>query len=133
MKKILLVGNCPLPTENTKSRPAAGLRTYQFYKPLANRKDIDLKLVTVAMPECYGKDALDKIMEKNLLLWSIKYYDGRSIQYKEGLVKFNNSDSYLYFIKRVDEGTYKFFFVLPEKSNDSVLFYLNSLKQFKTI
>jgi len=49
------------------------------------------------------------------------------------LVKFGKSNSYLYFIKRVDEGTYKFFFILPEESNDSVLFYLNSLKQFKTI
>jgi len=88
---------------------------------------------SVIETDFYVKDALNKIMEKNLLLWSIKYYNGRSLQYKEGLVKFNNSNSYLYFIKRVDEETYKFFFVLPEESNDSVLFYLNSLKQFKTI
>jgi len=88
---------------------------------------------SVIETDFYTKDALNKIMGKNLLLWSIKNYDGISLHYKEGLIKFNNSNSYLYFIKRVDEGTYKLFFILPEESNDSVLFYLNSLKEFKTI
>lgn len=77
MKKIFLVGNSPLPTENTKSLPAAGLRTYQFLKPLISsigqgssyggtviekaehafsaKKSPNLKicLVTIALPECY--------------------------------------------------------------------------------
>lgn len=52
MKKILLIGNCPLPQENVKVRPAAGLRTYQFLKALAG--GFEVKLVTIAMPECYG-------------------------------------------------------------------------------
>jgi glycosyltransferase involved in cell wall biosynthesis len=56
MKKILLVGNCPLPEENTKSRPAAGLRTYQFFEPLI-RAGFFVKLITIAMPECYEKDS----------------------------------------------------------------------------
>lgn len=88
---------------------------------------------SVIETDFYTKDALSKIMEKNTLLWSIKHYDGRSLHYKEGLIKFKKSNTYLYFIKRVDEGTYKLFFILPEESNDSVLFYLNSLKEFKTI
>lgn len=51
MKKILLIGNCPLPQENVRVRPAAGLRTYQFLKVLTDR--FDVRLVTIAMPECY--------------------------------------------------------------------------------
>ncbi len=54
MKKIFLVGNCPLPNENTKTRPAAGLRTFQFLKPLLGK--FDVKLATIAMPECYQKE-----------------------------------------------------------------------------
>ena len=53
MKKILLIGNSPLPEENTSSRPAAGLRTHQFLEIL--RKNHIVQLVTIAMPECYEK------------------------------------------------------------------------------
>ncbi|OGJ41903.1 hypothetical protein A3B60_02060 [Candidatus Peregrinibacteria bacterium RIFCSPLOWO2_01_FULL_39_12] len=56
MKRILIIGNCPLPDENTKTRPAAGLRTYQFLKPLLKNKGFNIRLVTIAMPECYGAD-----------------------------------------------------------------------------
>ncbi|MBI4231605.1 glycosyltransferase, partial [Candidatus Peregrinibacteria bacterium] len=48
------VGNSPLPDENTKSRPAAGLRTEQFIKPLIGH--YDLRVVTIAMPECYDEE-----------------------------------------------------------------------------
>ena len=71
MKRILIIGNSPLPNENTKSRPAAGLRTYQFLKPLLKKGGLSIagsanafgsekrptykvQLVTIAMPECYG-------------------------------------------------------------------------------
>lgn len=54
MKRILLVGNAPLPDENTKSRPAAGLRTEQFINPLIGY--FDLRVVTIAMPECYDEE-----------------------------------------------------------------------------
>ena len=53
MLKILVVGNAPLPEENTKSRPAAGLRTHQFIKGLENWAKAELLSVKIAMPECY--------------------------------------------------------------------------------
>jgi len=82
MKRILLVGNSPLPTENTKSRPAAGLRTYQFLKPLiqeggtvidkaenafASKKRPNFKvcLVTIALPECYEEEPGQKDLTYN--------------------------------------------------------------------
>ncbi len=73
MKRILIVGSAPLPEDNTKSRPAAGLRTYQFLKPLlrdggtvvdsaenafssARREKYELAVVCIAMPECYDDE-----------------------------------------------------------------------------
>lgn len=73
MKRILVIGNSPLPNENTKSRPAAGLRTYQFLKPLlrdggvvaesaehafssTHKEKYEVTLVCIAMPECYEEE-----------------------------------------------------------------------------
>lgn len=53
MKRILIIGNSPLPDENVKCRPAAGLRTYQFLQPLLKRSDDAIAMVNIAMPECY--------------------------------------------------------------------------------
>lgn len=64
MKKILIVGNAPLPLEKSKSRPAAGLRTYQFLKPLMDSANFELKLVTIAMPECYDLEPEKKIIKE---------------------------------------------------------------------
>ncbi len=55
MKRVLIIGNAPLPGENTKSRPAAGLRTHQFLQPLLGKR-FHIKLVTIAMPECYDQE-----------------------------------------------------------------------------
>jgi glycosyltransferase involved in cell wall biosynthesis len=52
--KILVLGNCPLPMENSKSRPAAGLRSYQIISALKQNPELQLKVVCIAMPECYG-------------------------------------------------------------------------------
>jgi hypothetical protein len=81
----------------------------------------------------YTMEALSNIIEKNHLLWSIKHFNGNTVVNKEGLIKFKDSNVYLYFIRRVDEEVYKFFNIFPETSSDSVIFYLNSLKQYKTI
>jgi len=66
MKKILVVGNSPLPNENTKCRPAGGLRTYQFLKTLEHVKDVAVKNVNIAMPECYdNKEAGEGSISKD--------------------------------------------------------------------
>lgn len=55
MKKVLIIGSSPLPDENSKSRPAAGLRTWQFFHGLkgAMGEGYDIHLAKIAMPECY--------------------------------------------------------------------------------
>lgn len=59
MKRILVIGNSPLPNENVKVRPAAGLRTFQFLSPMTRENSklrLKVQLVTIAMPECYAED-----------------------------------------------------------------------------
>ncbi len=63
MKRVLIVGNSPLPNDNAKKRPSEGLRTWQFVKSLiggqSNEKLIpkdgySVRLVSVALDDCYG-------------------------------------------------------------------------------
>jgi len=80
MKRILLVGNCPLPNENAKKRPSEGLRTWQFLSALTKKTadndgvsstmsggrisglsasgDINLRLVTLGMYDCYDESVI---------------------------------------------------------------------------
>ena len=81
----------------------------------------------------YLIEALNKMTENNKIIWSIKHFGDRGIQLKEGLIKFTDSLTYLYFKKRKDENTYKFYVLCEESSTDSVVFFLNSYKKFKTI
>jgi len=90
-------------------------------------------LSSIIETEFYIKDALNRIIEKNNIIWSIKFFNGSSISLKEGLVKFNDSTTYLYFIRRKDEDTYKFYCLCEETSSDSVVFFLNGYKKYKTI
>lgn len=60
MLKIMIIGNGPLPNEQSRSRPAAGLRTWQFLKAIAGSGSgaevhgtANLTLIKIAMPECY--------------------------------------------------------------------------------
>jgi len=92
-----------------------------------------IKYPSVIETDFYTIDALDLIKEKNIVLQSVKYFDGKSISFNSGLIKFKSSNSYMYFIKRVDENSYKFFAIIDEESTDSMIFYLNSLKKYKTI
>lgn len=81
MKRILLIGNCPLPNENAKKRPSEGLRTWQFLSALRKgglgngfgsgggsglggehglggdcaSGDINLRLVTLGLDDCYDE------------------------------------------------------------------------------
>jgi hypothetical protein len=80
----------------------------------------------------YTIDSIKLILSKNELMWSKKYFDGDNTIYKNGLINFSN-DSLIYFIRRENENTYKFYFLSKEKSTDGLIFYLNKLKEFKTI
>ena len=90
-------------------------------------------LSTVIETEFYTQEALNRMLEKNEIIWSHKLFNGVGMELKEGLIRFNETFNYLYFIKRKDENTYKFYMICKESSSDSMLFFLQSYKKFKTI
>ena len=90
-------------------------------------------LSTVIETEFYTQEALNRMLEKNEIIWSHKLFNGVGMELKEGLIRFNETINYLYFIKRKDENTYKFYMICKESSSDSMLFFLQSYKKFKTI
>ena len=90
-------------------------------------------LSTVIETDFYTDESLKRLLDKNNLLWSHKKFDGTNVSLNEGLIKFVDTLSYLYFIKRKDENTYKFYTICKESSSDSMVFFLQSYKKFKTI
>jgi hypothetical protein len=81
----------------------------------------------------YNIDALRSMLSKNKIIWADKYFDGVSTIYNNGIIEFKQSEILFYFVKRENEITYKFYCLSKEESTDSILFYLNQLKSFKTI
>jgi|TARA_R110002153_G_scaffold86356_4_gene214628 hypothetical protein len=93
----------------------------------------DNTLSTVIETDFYTDESLKRLLEKNNLMWSHKKFDGFNVSLNEGLINFTNTLTYLYFIKRKDENTYKFYTICKESSSDSMIFFLQSYKKFKTI
>jgi hypothetical protein len=87
---------------------------------------------SVIKTEYYTYDSLKEILDKHNLVWSIKTFNDYTI-YNEGIVNISNNDILFYFVKRSDEMSYKYFCLSKEESTDSVLFYLNQFKKYKTI
>ena len=73
MKKILLIGNAPLPGEKALIRTAAGLRTLHFLKPLTEISDFEIQAVLIGMPDSYsteiGEDELT--LNKNCKIYTL--------------------------------------------------------------
>lgn len=90
-------------------------------------------LSTVIETEFYTHEALNRMLEKNEIIWSHKLFSGGQVILKEGLIRFSETFNYLYFIKRKDENTYKFYTICKEESSDSMIFFLRSYKNLKTI
>lgn len=88
---------------------------------------------SIIRTDYYQLEALKSIMNKNKVAWSDKYFNGNMTIYLNGLIEFNDSDTILFFKKREHETIYKFFFLCKETSTDSIIFYLNQLKKYKTI
>jgi len=80
----------------------------------------------------YTIEAIRSVLSKNRILWSNKYFDGETTIYNNGVIQFKNNILF-YFRKRENENSYKFYCLSNEDSKDSIIFYLNQLKKFKTI
>jgi hypothetical protein len=91
------------------------------------------ELPSIIEMDYYTYDSLNIILEKNNLIWSEKYFNGSTTIYQKGLVSIDDNQILLYFIKRYDENTYKYFSLSKESSTDSIIYFINNLKKYKTI
>jgi hypothetical protein len=80
----------------------------------------------------YTIDLLNNVLKTNKIVWSEKYFNGVNTIYNKGLIKLE-SNILIYFKKREDENSYKFFCLLHEESTDSIVFYFNQHNKYKTI
>ena len=80
----------------------------------------------------YTVELLQSILKTNKIIWSNKYYNGLTTIYNNGLIEFDNKILF-YFVKKIDENIYKLFCLSKEDSTDSIIFYLNKFKKYKTI
>ena len=93
-------------------------------------KDILGFYPSILETDYYTIDALKIILKKNSIIWSNKYFDGKTNTYLNGIIEFKGNDKMLfYFKKRENENTYKLYCLSKEESTDSVIFYLNQLKK----
>jgi hypothetical protein len=81
----------------------------------------------------YSNEILEEIIEKNKLKWFYDIYIGNVLIKKEGLIQFNTDSIHLYYMRRENESSYKFYFILYPDSRDSLRFYLNTIKKYKLI
>lgn len=101
-------------------------------KILKLSEDVITFIPSIMETDFYTVEVVQSMLKTNKLIWSEKYYNGSTTIYNKGLVQFDNNILF-YFIKKKDENTYKFFCLSKEESTDSIIFYLNKFRKFKTI
>jgi hypothetical protein len=63
-------------------------------------------------------------------IWTTDYFYDKKLYSYEGLIKYKDSDMFIYYQKSESESTYKLVFLFRENSKDSVVFIVNSLTKF---
>jgi hypothetical protein len=101
-------------------------------KILKLSEDVIDFIPSIIETDFYTIEVIQSMLKNNKLIWSEKYYNSSTTIYNKGLVQFDNNILF-YFIKKKDENTYKFFCLSKEESTDSIIFYLNKFKKYKTI
>lgn len=89
-------------------------------------------LPSIIETDFYSVDVLNMILKANSIIYSQKYYDGSTTIYNKGLIDLENK-ILIYFLRKEDENIYKFYSLSKEESTDSIIFYLNKFKKYKTI
>jgi hypothetical protein len=63
-------------------------------------------------------------------IWSTDFYYDKNLYSYEGLIKYKDTEIFIYYQKSETESTYKLVFLFKEDSKDSVVFIVNSLTKF---
>jgi hypothetical protein len=106
--------------------------TYKIPEEFVNLfiKDYE-KYPTIIETDFYVLDGLKVVIGDGEIISTYRQFTNNNHIYKNGLIKFETG--YVFFTKRNNEMTYKLFFLVNENSVDSIMFYINKLKNFKTI
>jgi hypothetical protein len=63
-------------------------------------------------------------------IWSTDFYYDKNLYSYEGLIKYKDTDIFIYYQKSESESTYRLVFLFKEEMKDSVVFIVNSLTKF---
>lgn len=77
------------------------------------------------------EDALHNVMRNTKEVWVNQFMDDKRVIRIEGLLKYNDSDVFIYYKSEQDFKTYRFVYLFPIGSRDTVLFGISQLKQYK--
>jgi len=83
--------------------------------------------------EYYTNESLVTLLQKGKLSWYNYDLKGKVLVKKEGLIEYSKNQIYIYFKKRDDESSYKYFVLSNSDSLDSVIFLFHNLQKFLTI
>ena len=77
-------------------------------------------------------DALHNLMRNTKEIWVNQFMDDKKEVRLEGLLKYNDSDVFIYYRAEDDYKTYRFVYMFPISSRDTVMFGVSQLNQYKT-
>jgi len=81
VKKVLVLGESPLPIENSRILTGPGIRTWQFAKPLLDNGH-KVSLISFATPGAYmGKEKVNKTTARNFMHHSVNQKDMMDLTY----------------------------------------------------
>lgn len=87
---------------------------------------------SVLETEYYASESLSTLTQKGKLIWYKYGLSGKTLDKQEGLIEYSNA-IYIYFKKRDNESSYKYFVLSNSDSLDSIIFLFHNLQKLITI
>jgi hypothetical protein len=88
---------------------------------------------SVLETEYYASESLSTLMQKGKLIWYKYGLSGKTLDKQEGLIEYSKNAIYIYFKKRDNESSYKYFVLSNSDSLDSIIFLFHNLQKLITI
>jgi hypothetical protein len=88
---------------------------------------------SVLETEYYSSESLSTLTKKGKLVWYKYGLWGKTLDKQEGLIEYSKNAIYIYFKKRDNESSYKYFVLSNSDSLDSIIFLFHNLQKLITI
>ncbi len=79
------------------------------------------------------KEGIDKILEKNKIIWFNYYFDGEIKIHNEGLIIYGTNQTMIYYHKDKNDTSYKLFLLTTTNNEEKVYMFIKGLNKFFTI